>query len=323
MEKKDTPFIPVEVLRDFSVRSFKASGLSQEHSGWISDTLIQSELRGVGSHGIVRLPFYCKRLLDGGSNVNPNVRIVAQKPASILVDGDNGLGQIVSIKAMEMVIERARTQGICFGGVRNSCHFGMTAYYPMMALKSGMIGLAGCNTAIGHGPLGRGEVRDREQPPGDHGPDEQALPPRPRYGDERGLRREDTAGGGQGDEDPSRLDPRREGPPHGQPEDMFPNGTLLPMGYKGFGMAIMIEILSGVLSRAATLSEIPLWFDKTTTPTNLGHFFMAIDIGTFLTPDSFKDMVGRLIDELKASPPMEGSEGSCPAKSNTSASRNF
>jgi LDH2 family malate/lactate/ureidoglycolate dehydrogenase len=100
-----------------------------------------------------------------------------------------------------------------------------------------------------------------------------------------------------------------QGRPTDNPADMFPNGTLLPMGYKGFGMAIMIEILSGVLSRAATLSEIPLWFDKTTTPTNLGHFFMAIDIGTFLAPDSFKDLVGRLIDELKSSPPMEGSAG--------------
>lgn len=64
MEKRNTLFIPVEVLRDFSIRSFRASGLSQEHAGWISDTLIQSELRGIGSHGIVRLPFYCRRLLD-------------------------------------------------------------------------------------------------------------------------------------------------------------------------------------------------------------------------------------------------------------------
>src|SRR4030042_1480764 len=147
MEKKDTPLIPVTVLRDFSVRSFEKCGLSQKHAEWISDTLVQTELRGVGSHGIIRLPFYCKRLLDGGSTANPALRIVAEKPASILVDGDNGLGQIVSMRAMEMVIERARTQGICFAGVRNSCHFGMTAYYPMMAFKSGVMGLAGCNTA--------------------------------------------------------------------------------------------------------------------------------------------------------------------------------
>jgi len=81
------------------------------------------------------------------------------------------------------------------------------------------------------------------------------------------------------------------------------------MGYKGFGLAIMIEILSGVLTRAATLDEIPLWFDKTATPTNLGHFFMAIDVGTFLPPETFRTLVGEAIDKLKSAPPMEGSEG--------------
>jgi LDH2 family malate/lactate/ureidoglycolate dehydrogenase len=82
--------------------------------------------------------------------------------------------------------------------------------------------------------------------------------------------------------------------PADNPADMFPNGTLLPMGYKVFGMAIMIEILFGVLILAATLGEIPLWFDKITTPTNLGHFFMAIDTGTFLASDSFRGLVDHL-----------------------------
>jgi LDH2 family malate/lactate/ureidoglycolate dehydrogenase len=98
-----------------------------------------------------------------------------------------------------------------------------------------------------------------------------------------------------------------QGRPTDNPADMFPNGTLLPMGYKGFGLAIMIEILSGVLTRAAILNEIPLWFDKVSAPVNLGHFFMAFDIGAFLDPGAFKDRVGAMIDELKSSPPMEGS----------------
>ena len=309
MEKKDTPFIPVEVLRDFSVRSFQASGLSREHAGWISDTLIQSELRGVGSHGIVRLPFYCKRLLDGGSNANPDVRIVAQKPASILVDGDNGLGQIVSIKAMEMVIERARTQGICFAAVRNSCHFGMTCYYPLMALKSGMIGLAGCNTATVMAPWGGGKSAIGNNPLAI------TVPTNKPYPLVLDMAMSVVSGGKirleavKGTKIPFGWILDEKGRPTDNPADMFPNGTLLPMGYKGFGLAIMIEILSGVLTRAATLSEIPLWFDKLTTPTNLGHFFMAIDVQTFLPPNAFRDLVGRLIDELKSSPPMEGSAG--------------
>ncbi|MBM4313595.1 MAG: Ldh family oxidoreductase [Deltaproteobacteria bacterium] len=311
MEKKETHYIKAGVLQDFSVRSFQASGLSQEHAGWISDTLVRSELRGIGSHGIVRLPFYCRRLLDKGSNPNPDVRIVAQKPSSILVDGDNGLGQIVSIKTMEMVIERARTQGIAFAGVRNSCHFGMTAYYPLLALKSGMIGLAGCNTATVMAPWGGGKSAIGNNPLAI------TVPTNKPYPLVLDMAMSVISGGKvrleavKGAKIPFGWILDEKGRPTDNPADMFPNGTLLPMGYKGFGMAIMIEILSGVLSRAATLGEIPLWFDKTATPTNLGHFFMAIDIGTFLEPDVFKESVGRLIDELKSSPPMEGSAGIC------------
>ncbi len=210
---------------------------------------------------------------------------------------------------MEMVIERARTQGICFAGVRNSCHFGMTAYYPMMALKSGMIGLAGCNTATVMAPWGGGKSAIGNNPLAI------TVPTNKPYPLVLDMAMSVVSGGKvrleavKGTKIPLGWILDEKGRPTDNPKDMFPNGTLLPMGYKGFGMAIMIEILSGVLSRAATLSEIPLWFDKTTTPTNLGHFFMAIDIGTFLTPDSFKDLVGRLIDELKSSPPMEGSAG--------------
>ena len=110
MDMKETLFIPAPVLTAFSNRSFEKSGLSPEHAQWMSDTLIQSELRGIGSHGIIRLPFYCQRLLVKGSNPDPEVKVVAEKPALLLVDGDNGLGQIISIKTMEMVMERARTQ---------------------------------------------------------------------------------------------------------------------------------------------------------------------------------------------------------------------
>ena len=309
MEKKESLFIPDARLREFSIRSFQASGLSPEHAAWMSDTLIQSELRGVGSHGIVRLPFYCRRLIEKGSNPDPQVAIVAQKPSLLLVDGDNGLGQIVSIKTMEMVMERARTQGICFAGVRNSCHFGMTAYYPMMALGREMIGVAGSNTAIVMAPWGGGKSAIGNNPLAI------AVPTKKPYPLVLDMAMSVVSGGKvrleavKGTKIPFGWILDEKGRPTDNPVDMFPNGTLLPMGYKGFGLAIMIEILSGILTRAATLSEIPLWFDKFTTPTNLGHFFLAIDIETFLPPDSFKDLVGRMIDELKDSPPMEGSSG--------------
>jgi LDH2 family malate/lactate/ureidoglycolate dehydrogenase len=309
MEKKEALFVPVPVLREFSIQSFHRSGLSQEHAEWISDTLIQSELRGIGSHGIVRLPFYCRRLLEKGSNPHPMITVVAEKPSMLLIDGDNGLGQIVSIMAMERVIEQARNQGVCFAGVRNSCHFGMTAYYPMMALKSDMIGMAGCNTSPVMAPWGGGKSAIGNNPLAI------TVPTNKPYPLVLDMAMSVVSGGKirleavKGTKIPLGWILDEQGHPTDNPADMFPNGTLLPMGYKGFGLAIMIEILSGVLTRAAILKEIPLWFDKLSTPVNLGHFFMAFDIGAFLDPGAFKDRVGLMIDELKSSPPMAGSSG--------------
>ncbi len=308
-EMKETLFIPAPALRAFSINAFEASGLSRMHSGWVSDTLIQSELRDVASHGIVRLPFYCQRLLDKGSNPNPEVRIITQKPSMLLIDGDNGLGQIVSIKAMEMVMERAKSQGVCFAGVRNSCHFGMAAYYPMMALKEKMIGMAGSNTATVMAPWGGGKSAIGNNPLSI------AVPTGKPYPLVLDISMSVVSGGKvrleavKGTKIPLGWILDDQGRPTENPGDMFPNGTLLPLGHKGFGLAIMIEILSGVLTQSAILKEINLWFDKTADPVNLGHFFMAFDIRAFLSIDAFEKRVGQLIDELKSSPPMEGSAG--------------
>lgn len=309
MEKKEARLIPEPVLRDFSVRSFAKSGFSKKYAEWMSDTLIRTELRGVPSHGIVRLPFYCQRLLVKGSNPKPKVTVVKSKPATLLIDGDNGLGQIIGIKAMEMVIKRARRQGVCFAGVRNSCHFGMTSYYPLMACQEGMIGMAGSNTATVMAPWGGGKSAIGNNPLAI------TVPTGKPYPLVLDMAMSVVSGGKvrleavKGSKIPLGWILDEKGRPTDNPADMFPNGTLLPMGYKGFGLAIMIEILSGILTQAAILKEIKLWFDKPAEPVNLGHFFMAFDIGAFLPLEAFKKRVDGLIDELKASPPMAGSTG--------------
>jgi LDH2 family malate/lactate/ureidoglycolate dehydrogenase len=304
----ETQYLPIETAEDFSRRSFRKCGLSQEDAALLADTLIQSELRGIGSHGLIRLPFYCQRLLDGGSNSNPDVKILSERPSLILVDGDNGLGQVVSVMTMRMVIERTASQGICFAGVRNSGHFGMTAYFPMMALKQNMIGLAGSNTApvmaawnggksaIGNNPLAI------------------AVPTGKPYPLVLDMAMSVVSGGKvrlealKGTKIPPNWILDSQGRPTDNPADFFPHGTLLPLGHKGFGLAIMIEILAGVLSRAAILKDIELWFDKTATPTNVGHFFMALDIGFFLDISDFRTRVDGLIDQLKGSPLAAGAD---------------
>ncbi|RPJ04034.1 MAG: Ldh family oxidoreductase [Deltaproteobacteria bacterium] len=260
MEKKNAISIPVHHLRDFSHRSFSVSGLSKENSERLTDTLIRTELRGINSHGIVRLPFYCRRLMDKGTNPDPNVRVEAERSSVILANGDNGLGQIVSIKTIEMVIERARSQGICFAGVRNSCHFGMSAYYPMMALKEGMIGLAGSNTAPVMAPWGGGKTAIGNNPLAI------AVPTGKEYPLILDMAMSVVSGGKvrleavKGNKIPKDWILNGQGQRTDNPADLMPNGTLLPLGYKGFGLAIMIEVLSGVLTRSSILNEIPLWF---------------------------------------------------------------
>lgn len=306
MEHKDVVHLPAPMLKDFAAQAMEKCGLVYEDALLVSDTLVRSDLRGVASHGIVRLPFYCKRLIDKGSNPSPRIEIVAEKPALILIDGDNGLGQVVSAKAMEMVMERAESQGICFAGVKNSCHFGMAAYYPMMALARGMIGLTGSNTAPVMAPWRGGKAAIGNNPLA------VAVPTGKAYPLVLDMAMSVVSGGKvrlealKGTKIPRDWILDGQGRPTDNPADFFPHGTLLPLGHKGFGLAVMIEILAGILTKAAILKEINLWFDKTSQPTNIGHFFMALDIGTFLPLSSFKERVDELIDELKGSPLAEG-----------------
>jgi LDH2 family malate/lactate/ureidoglycolate dehydrogenase len=178
-----------------------------------------------------------------------------------------------------------------------------------MALEYAMIGLAGCNTATVMAPWGGGKSAIGNNPLAI------AVPTNKPYPLVLDMAMSVVSGGKvrleavKGTKIPLGWILDEKGRPTDNPADMFPSGTLLPMGYKGFGLAIMIEILSGVLTRAATLGEIPLWFEKTAASTNLGHFFMSIDIGTFLAPETFKELVGGLIDKLKSAPPMAGSAG--------------
>jgi LDH2 family malate/lactate/ureidoglycolate dehydrogenase len=309
MEEKNALLMPVEDLKDFCKQSFLKCGLSREDADLMTDTLISSELRGVASHGIIRLPFYCQRLLDKGTNPDPKVRVIAEKPAMILVDGDNGFGQIISIRTMRMVIERAKAHGLCFAGIRNSCHFGMAAYYPMMALREEMIGIAGSNTPPVMAPWGGGKSAIGNNPLA------VSVPTGKDYPVVLDMAMSVVSGGKvrleavKGGKIPKDWILDSKGRPTDNPGDFFPDGTLLPLGHKGFGLAIIIEILSGILTQANILSEIDLWFEKTSTPVNVGHFLMALNIGVFIDPMFFKKRVDRMIDELKASPPMEGSAG--------------
>jgi LDH2 family malate/lactate/ureidoglycolate dehydrogenase len=309
MKRKDFVLFSEEDLEKFCRRSLEKAGLLQADAEYTADTLVKSDMRGVSSHGVVRLPFYCERLMDGGTKADANIKVLSERPGTLLIDGDNGLGQIVSIKAMKKVVEKAKKTGVCFAGVRNSCHFGMAAYYALLALEEEMIGLAGSNTppvmaawggsksAIGNNPLAIAVPTSKEFP--------LVLD----------MAMSVVSGGKvrlaavNKEKIPLGWILDGAGNPTDRPEDFFPEGTLLPLGHKGFGLAVIIEVLSSVLMGAHMLSQVGLWFKETAIPINNGHFFMALDIKAFCDLEVFKQRVQHMIEELKHSPLSAGSNG--------------
>jgi LDH2 family malate/lactate/ureidoglycolate dehydrogenase len=294
-----------DALRVYYEAVFNACGLTSEDAALVGDTLFQADLRGVYSHGLVLLPYYVSRLRLGGANPAPQLQVVIDLPGLLLVDGDGGLGQIVSIQAMHMAIERARTSGMAAVFVRNSNHFGAAAYYPMLAAVAGLIGVATTNAqpsmamwggrtkGIGNNPLAIAI------PAGDAPPLVLDIAMSVAAGGKLTVRAKEGVKIPLG----WALDP------DGQPTDdpaLGLLGQLLPMtDAKGTGLALIFDLLCSVLIGARDATELAVKPDVT-RPQDLGHLFLAIDVNAFQPLETFYQRVDMIISRHKAMPRAEG-----------------
>ena len=137
----DVPRVHAAALTAFIKRAFEAAGLPGSDADILAGLMVEADLRGSDTHGVIRLPLYLRRLKAGGVNPRPNIRIVQEKPATALVDGDNGMGHLVMRFAAMTAIEKARHAGVGWVGARMSNHAGPAALYAMMPLAHDMIGL--------------------------------------------------------------------------------------------------------------------------------------------------------------------------------------
>jgi len=302
--------LKAQKLRNFCRNIFIKSGLSSKDAFIVADSLILANLRGIDSHGIIRLPFYIQRLIEGGTKVKPKIKKIKEKAASILLDGDNGMGQIVGMHATKLAIEKAKEIGISFVGARNSSHYGVASYYSIKVAESNMIGISMSNSTpvmaawggskriIGNNPLsiacpyqkGKPIVLDIAMSKVAGGKvrlaakDMQKIP-KDWIIDQKGR---ETI----------------------NPNDLPKGGALLPFGeHKGYGLAVIVEILTGVLTGAGMLKQIPLWIKNTIDPLNVGHCFIAIDIEAFIDLKVFQERLNWVAQELKSSSLAEGSKG--------------
>src|SRR5881398_3455333 len=303
-------------LKDFCNKVWMKLGVPVIDAKITTDVLVLADLRGIESHGVARLPRYYTDLKNGRTKSTDQSKIVKETKATAMIDGGQSLGQVVGHKGMVLAVKKAKETAVGIVSVRNSHHYGIAGYYSLMALEHDLIGISttnaaplvvptfGRNAVLGTNPIsitapagkerafvldmatsvvprGKLEVYDRvgnKMPPG------WAV-------DKRGRGTED---------------------PHAVLDALSKRlgGGILPLGgegeehsgHKGYGLALMVDVLSGVLSGSAT----GLGVDVDKAKPNVGHFFMAIDPAAFRPLEEFKRDMDRLARELKDSPKAQG-----------------
>lgn len=297
-------------LTHFVRTCFERLDVPSDDAKTAANVLVLSDLRGVDTHGVIRFrpdSWYVKWLKEGSMNARPNIRIVSENAATALVDGDNGMGMVVGHRAMEIAIQKAQSFGVAMVAVRNSRHYGMSAYYAMRALPHNMIGIAMTNASRQVVPTFGRDARYGTNPICFAVPANEELP----FVLDMAT---NTAAAGKlelaarlGKAIPLgwALDEKAEATD--DPRVAQKARRLLPLGgtresgsHKGYGLGILVEILCGVLSGTITaLNEVQ---------EPRGHFFGALNVASFRAIDPFKADMDRLIRELKSTPPAHGQE---------------
>ena len=301
--------ISIEELYRFSVESLVAAGVSEENAKITADTLITTDTFGVLTHGTKNLYQYIEKMRAGGLDAAAEPIVEKDGPAWAIVNGNKAIGMVSAHKAMQLAIDKAKSCGIAYVGVRNSCHFGAAGYYANLAAQQGLIGISMSNAdpviavpngrtkAIGTNPFsfavpdGKGKSIFLDialsnvaalkvimaQEKGQEIPDTWLV-------DEEGLPTTDAF--------------------------KFPKeASLQPMAaHKGYGLAVLVEMLAAVMTGAGMLSQISSWNLQLDKENNAGHAFIAIDVSQMMDADLFASRVAQMVDELKSAPKAKGAE---------------
>ena len=304
-----------DTLVSFVTDAFVGVGVPREDAEICTDVLLESDRRGIESHGVNRFkPIYIDRIKAGIQNPVTNFEIVRETATTAVVDGHDGMGQVIAYKSMEMAVNKAREYGMGVVAVRNSCHYGIAGYYATMATKAGMIGITGTNARpsiaptfgvenmLGTNPLTIGLPTDEEFPFVIDCATSITQRGKIEYFARMGM---DT---------PAGMVIGRNGEALTNSEEILKQlntgeAALAPLGgigeelagYKGYGYATVVEILSAALQQGNYLKMLTGKKDGKLVPYHLGHFFIAIDTNAFMGEEEFRKISGDILRELRAS----------------------
>ena len=305
-----------EALEDFGRRCIQAVGAHPEAADVFARGLVIADLRGIESHGVARLDAYVRLVEQGLMDATARPAIVREAPATALVEANNGLGHVASDFAMRLAIQKARDTGMGWVSVTHSNHFGIAGYWAGMALEHRMIGFAGTNAGPGVAPTyGRTRMLGTN-------PLAVAAPTRSERPFLLDMATSSVAAGKpqiaswEGRSVPGGWGIDADGAVTTDPDVMLRSGALLPLGsfpelssHKGYGLAVMVQILSAVLGGGPYDHDVRnLTLGTAARPTGVSHFFGALDVARFGDPEDFVSRLDGLICALHGAPRQGGQE---------------
>ena len=289
--------VPHDRLISFTAACLEKLGLESADARLVAETLVAANLRGVDSHGVVRLPHYATRLRNGSVKARPNITARRSGPSAAVVEGDAGMGQLVAARAMHEAISLAKQNGVGAVVARNSSHCGACAWFVEMAVREGMIGVALTHTDpimvppgmkrifLGSNPIAFGAPGAREPVIIDMSTTHVA------WGKVLVARQE-------GKTIPPDWGVDKDGKPTTDPNQVV--GLAPTGGHKGYALAAMVEILCAQLAGVPFGLHVTKMYGELDKPRNLGHFMLALDLARFADPAAFRAQIAAFIGEAHA-----------------------
>jgi LDH2 family malate/lactate/ureidoglycolate dehydrogenase len=320
---EDRTYVSWDFIEDFMISAFKKIGVPEEDAKICADVLMESDRRGIESHGVNRFkPIYIDRINAGIQKPVTKIDILRETPTTAVFDANDGMGMVASYKAMKLAIEKAKKYGMGMVAVRNSTHYGIAGYYATMASDAGMIGITGTNARpsiaptfgvenmLGTNPLTFGIPTDEEFP---FVLDcATSITQRGKIEYFAKIGKDTPKGMVVGRDGLAKTDSKQ------ILKDLVNNeAALAPLGgigeelagYKGYGYATVVEILSAALQAGSFLRMLSGKDESgKLSPYHLGHFFIAIDTEAFMGLESFKKTAGDILREIRNSEKAPGEE---------------
>jgi LDH2 family malate/lactate/ureidoglycolate dehydrogenase len=291
----------------FARSLLQAHGVPREDAATIAGCLVSADLRGIDTHGLCRLPIYLERLRKGLINPKPNLVPKRVTPVAASLDGENGFGFVVGMRAMTAAIAMAREFGIGVVSARRSTHFGMAASYALPAVEAGLMAMVFSNASQAMPPWGSRQMLLGTNPfclaapAGAHPP--VILDMSPAVAARGKIRKAER----RGETIPLGYALDAHGRPTTDPKAALAGGVVLPIGeHKGSGLSMFMDIFGGVISGANFGGDVADQYKALDRPQDVGHFFLAMKPDLFISETDYRARMDALIDRMKSSPLAEG-----------------